>query len=227
MIAHRGVSGLECENTAAAFVAAGNRSYFGIETDTHTTADGKLIVIHDENTKRVSGVDKNVEELPFSEIENVRLFDKEEGVTRRDLTIPTLEEYIRICKRYDKVAVLELKTVSSEEIFRMMVELIKSLGHYEKTVFISFHEKCALIIRKLCPDATVQFLTSEWKDELADFLRENRFDLDIHYRAVTRELVELIHAMGHEINCWTVNDPDVAEALVEMGVDYITTNILE
>lgn len=39
MIAHRGVCGIECENTAAAFVAAGNRSYFGIETDVHRTAD--------------------------------------------------------------------------------------------------------------------------------------------------------------------------------------------
>ena len=48
MIAHRGVCGLERENTAAAFVAAGNRSYFGIETDIHETSDGKFIIIHDE-----------------------------------------------------------------------------------------------------------------------------------------------------------------------------------
>ena len=40
MIAHRGVSGLEKENTMPAFVAAGNRSYYGIETDIHKTADG-------------------------------------------------------------------------------------------------------------------------------------------------------------------------------------------
>ena len=39
MIAHRGLSGLERENTCSAFVAAGNRSYFGIETDVHRTAD--------------------------------------------------------------------------------------------------------------------------------------------------------------------------------------------
>lgn len=42
MIAYRGVSGLKCENTNAAFVAAENRSYFGIETDVHVTADGKF-----------------------------------------------------------------------------------------------------------------------------------------------------------------------------------------
>ena len=48
LIAHRGVSGLECENTAAAFVAAGNRSYFGIETDIWRTADGQFLCNHDD-----------------------------------------------------------------------------------------------------------------------------------------------------------------------------------
>ena len=38
MVAHRGVSGLEKENTLAAFIAAGNRSYYGVETDVHRTA---------------------------------------------------------------------------------------------------------------------------------------------------------------------------------------------
>ena len=47
MIAHRGVSGLERENTNAAFIAAGNRSYYGIETDLHRTRDGHFIIFHD------------------------------------------------------------------------------------------------------------------------------------------------------------------------------------
>ena len=55
MIAHRGVSGIELENTCAAFVAAGNRSYFGIETDVHRTADGQYVIIHDDTTTRVTG----------------------------------------------------------------------------------------------------------------------------------------------------------------------------
>ena len=50
MVAHRGVSGLEKENTMAAFVAAGNRSYWGVETDVHRTSDGKMVVIHDGDT---------------------------------------------------------------------------------------------------------------------------------------------------------------------------------
>ena len=63
MIAHRGVRGLERKNTAAAFVAAGNRSYYEIETDVPVTADKKYIIIHDDDTERVAGIKLNVEEL--------------------------------------------------------------------------------------------------------------------------------------------------------------------
>ena len=47
VVAHRGVSGLETENTCAAFIAAGNRSYWGVETDVRCTADGNFIILHD------------------------------------------------------------------------------------------------------------------------------------------------------------------------------------
>ena len=53
MVAHRGLSGLEKENTCAAFVAACNRAtYFGVETDVHRTADGQFVIFHDDNTAR-------------------------------------------------------------------------------------------------------------------------------------------------------------------------------
>ena len=57
------MSGIECENTNSAFIVAGNRSYFGIETDVHITADGKFVVIHDDNTAQVSDIDIAVAEL--------------------------------------------------------------------------------------------------------------------------------------------------------------------
>ena len=74
-IAHRGLSGLEVENTNAAFVAAANRSYYGIETDIHRTGDGHFVVMHDSNLMRVSGEDVDVEKTALSDILNVVLFD--------------------------------------------------------------------------------------------------------------------------------------------------------
>ena len=50
---------------------------------------------------------------------------------------------------------------------------------------------------------------------------------DIHIFTTTRELVERIHGRGIKVNVWTCDWPDRAAQLVEWGVDYITTNILE
>ena len=73
VVAHRGLSGLEPENSIPAFVAAGNRSYFGIETDIHVTKDGKFIVIHDETTTRVAGDTIYVEECTYDFVRKVVL----------------------------------------------------------------------------------------------------------------------------------------------------------
>ena len=108
MIAHRGVSGLERENTLAAFVAAGNRSYYGIETDIHTTADGKFIIYHDDTLERLLGKKENVEACTFEYLRSLRLTDLN-GNPREDLCLPTLEEYLRVCRQYGKQAILELK----------------------------------------------------------------------------------------------------------------------
>ena len=93
LIAHRGVSGIERENTAAAFVAAGNRSYYGIETDVHVTKDGKFVIIHDDDTQRVYGEAFSVEDSDFSLLRSLRLTDKN-GEKREDLCLPEPGEYL-------------------------------------------------------------------------------------------------------------------------------------
>ena len=102
MIAHRGLSGLEKENTCPAFVAAGVKSYYGIETDVHVTKDGKIIVIHDDNLKRVAGKKMVVEESYFDELRAVRMLDTDGVTPRADLFLPSLEEYVAICRKYKK-----------------------------------------------------------------------------------------------------------------------------
>ena len=104
MVAHRGVSGLERENTCPAFVAAGVKSYWGIETDVHVTLDGKYIIVHDDNLKRVAGLDMGIESSNFDDLRAVRFTDRD-GITQRaDIFLPTLEEYLSICKKYGKIA---------------------------------------------------------------------------------------------------------------------------
>lgn len=127
MIAHRGLSGIEQENTNAAFVAAGNRSYYGIETDVHRTADGQYVIIHDDTTARVTNGawNVNVEQVPYRDIQAILLPDRDGSCTRQDLRIPLLAEYVRICKRYEKVCVLELKNPFLREDIENIIEIVR------------------------------------------------------------------------------------------------------
>lgn len=227
VIAHRGVSKLEMENTLAAFVAAGNRSYFGIETDVHVTSDKKFAIIHDDSTKRVSASDKVVEETTLKELQSIPLYDKVEGAYRTDLYIPTLAEYISICKKYEKKAVLELKNRMQPDEIAQIVGVAKALEYLDEIIFISFSWENLIDLRKIEPQQKAQFLISKNEEGLVEKLVAEKLDLDISHKALTPELIDALHANGREVNCWTVDDPADAEKYAAWGVDYITSNILE
>ncbi len=230
IIAHRGVSALECENTCAAFVAAGNRSYYGIETDVHLTADGKFAIIHDFETGRVSPHNLPVEQTDFDQLAAICLYDPQsmqQKLTRSDLRIPALEEYIRICRYYRKQAVLEIKTNMNTQQIQSLIDVIADLDYLESTTFISFGFDNVKQIRLLLPQQSVQFLTGEWNAEQIDQLAGLHIGLDIHFGALTKKRVDYAHNQGLEVNCWTVDDPEIANQLMDWGVDYITSNILE
>lgn len=228
VIAHRGLSGLERENTNAAFVAAGNReSYFGIETDVHVTNDGVFAIYHENTIDRVYGKSVNIEEANYVDIRNLKAADMD-NITRSDLTIPTLDEYIRICKKYEKTAVLEVKNPMLPRHLDEVLAIIDSFDMRKNTVIISFDwGNCEHIRKWKSPDWQVQFLCCEFNDELLKKLVEHNIDLDIAHTAVTKEVVDKIHKNGLKINCWTVDNKERAEELAKIGVDFITTNILE
>ena len=229
VVAHRGLSGLETENTCAAFVAAGNRSYFGIETDVHRTADGHFVVFHDDNTARV-GVDSLViEETSFETLRALRLRDKDGERGRSDLRIPTLAEYVSICKKYEKTCVLELKNSFEQEDIAAIVEIIRGLSYLDHVIFISFDYDNLVKLHRICPDQPAQYLTEkaeDW-DELIARLVSDKLGLDALYKLLDEELVKKLHDAGIVINVWTCDDPAAAEQLDAWGVDQITTNILE
>ena len=226
MIAHRGLSGIERENTCAAFVAAGNRSYYGIETDIHRTADGRYIVVHDDDAKRVAGVELCIEETDFDTLRAVRMSDLD-GNPRADLMFPSLEEYIRICRQYGKTSVLEIKNHFEPEDIERVIAIVRDLGWLSRTVFISFDLPNLLCIRERLPGQPAQYLVSEFGGDLLEILRAHHLDLDIDHRAVTPQNVAACHESGIEVNVWTVNTPEDAQRALACGVDYITSNILE
>jgi len=226
-VAHRGLSGIEPENTAAAFIAAANRSYYGIEADIHVTKDGKFIVCHDDNALRISGRDVEIEKATLAELQDIRLFGRDGGNGRADLRMPTLEEYISICKTYGKHAFLEFKNEFSYSEVADAVRAIDRLGYLDEVTFISFHYKNLLHLRSIEPGQPAQLLFSAPTEEIIRRLAEDRISADVKASAVTRELVKRLHAECLDVNCWTVDDPAQASHLCSLGVDFITTNILE
>lgn len=232
MIAHRGLSGLETENSIPAFVAAGNRSYYGIETDTHVTGDGRFIVLHDDSTGRVAWDDINVEASGYGLVRKIRLKDlhpvrEASGEVREDLVIPTLAEYVDICRKYGKVCILELKNEFSPEDIGRIVEEIRSLGYLEHVTFISFALNNMRVLRELLPEQELYYLCSVYNEDIFKALKQYGLHVDIYYKALTKEIVEELHREGILVNCWTCDDPEEARQLVSWGVDFITSNILE
>ncbi len=228
MIAHRGLSGIECENTCPAFVLAGSRSYYGIETDMHFSKDGKRVICHDSDLARVAGGRHIViEESTYEELKSVPLVSPRHQDKRSDLFVPLLSDYIAICKKYDKYAVLEFKqNFTPEQVDAVMAD-VDELDYRDKTIFISFYPWVLIDLKKRYPACACQFLTDRTDEEVLSLLDEHHLDLDICYPSLTKEFVDIVHARGHLVNCWTVDDEEAAKALIEMGVDFITSNILE
>ena len=243
MVAHAGLAGLESPNTMAGVIAAGNRSYWGIEVDVRLTKDNKLVVIHNDSLMDAAGVDMLVSESTVEELQQIALFDRpffygmekygikpQVGVRRADLRIATLEEYVRLCKKYGKIAVLELKTEMTPEVIANVVNHFREQDYLDGAVFISFFWDNLVEVRKQVPGQSVQYLTdmdTQFTDEFLDKVAQEGFDLDIHIFTTTKELVDRIHSRGIKINVWTCDWVDRAARLVDFGVEYITTNILE
>ena len=224
LIAHRGLSGMAVENTESAFITAAERSYYGIEADVRRTSDGKFVMCHDENLFNLSGRYIKVEESTLEELLSVNLFAEELGKWEH---LTDLQGYIEICKRYDKQAILEFKSEFTDEEIGEIISIITELGYIDRVTFISFYYDHLLCVRRLLPEQSVQYLFSEMTEETIEMLIRDKIDASVYHKVLTAKAVERFHAAGLKVNCWTIDKVSDAEKFILMGVDYITTNILE
>lgn len=230
MIAHRGFSLVERENTYPALVAAGNRSFYGIEGDVRKTSDGKFILMHDETTTRVSlgKVRLKIGESNSAQIKNLLLPDLDGSVERQDIRVPFLSDYVKICKKYQKICVVELKEPFQTDDLVRLIREIKKEQYLEKTIFISFLLGNCIAVRSMIPDGEVEWLyAAPVTEETIKTLEKEKLDLDIQYRQLDQKTVDRLHEAGIKVNAWTCDDREEAEKLRKMGVDFLTTNVLE
>jgi glycerophosphoryl diester phosphodiesterase len=230
LVAHRGLSGLETENTCAAFLAAGLRRVWGIETDVHPTADGRFVCCHDADLRRVSGgTSLDVRKSPLAEAQAVPLLDPDGATRRSDLRVPLFEDYLAICRKYDRVPVVELKDGPFDlRTVRRIASLVREAGLLDRAVFIAFDWGDCLRARRACPDNEVMHLVGGGGPvrPLAEHAR-HRIGADYHHPRVSPELVAAFHAAGLRVNAWIVDDPADAARMLAAGVDFLTTDILE
>lgn len=242
MIAHRGLSSIAPENTIPAYELAGEFGYWGGEVDVQKTKDGHFICIHDGTLDRTTNGTGNIADFTLSEIQKLYTnsltpfmgnaeslpIASGEAVVR----IPTLEEYLEVCKRRSIVPVIELKeeTLTASDM-PALLEIVDKWQMSEQVVYIAFNEcntNLLEAVHALNPKAYCQPLLNFTKENI-DYVAENfapNCGIDVYYGGVTKELIEYAHSKGVEVNCWTVDNETVKERLMSYGIDYITTNKL-
>lgn len=226
MIAHRGLSGIYLENTSPAFVGAGEEDYYGIEADVHVTKDGKFIIAHDDDLTRIANVDVEIADCTFDELSALRFADPYGESDEAVCYLPSLDEYLCICKTYDKEAVLEIKGDLTKEQVAQVVEIVKQYEWFNRTTFISFSKTDLLNVRAADADAKAQYIVQNVEEGDIEFMIENNIDADLCWISVNPFRVRKLHKAGLKVNVWTVDGRLCAFLARLFGVDMITTNIL-
>lgn len=223
MVAHRGLSAINTENTLPAFEYAGTRSHYGVECDVHITKDGKYVIFHDDDTGRLCDKKLAIEESAFAELRALKFNDDMSG----KLCIPTLEEFLEIVAQSGKHAFIELKRLMPERNIREIIDICARKYDLNNITFISFELDNLVAVRRKDNSVSAMYLTCEINDDVINALLAHGLGLDVYWERLTPENIELLHSHGVAVNCWTCDDKTVAERLVALGVDYITTDILE
>ncbi|MET0261519.1 MAG: glycerophosphodiester phosphodiesterase [Rariglobus sp.] len=229
IIAHRGASHEAPENTVAAAKLGWAQRADAVEIDVHLTRDAEVVAIHDPTLLRTTGCDARVDETALAEI---RRLDAGiwKGSAWRAERVPSLSEILATVPAGRRLFI-EIKEAPG------LVSALKSAienGPVEpaRLVLISFDATALREARRVLPACPALFLadtpdcTPARIEELIRFCRAEGFaGLDVSSGwTIDRALVTKLHVAGLELHVWTVNDAVRAKALVDAGVNGITTD---
>ncbi len=220
--AHRGASRDYPENTLASFIGAKEMGAEWIELDVQQTKDGHIIVIHDTNLKRTTGVDKNTYEVTYDEIKELDAgshFD----VSFKDERIPLFEDVAIWASANNMKLNIELKPTGHEKDFESsVIDIIKKYDLSEKVVITSqFYEVLESVKDYDNEIETVYVMGLAYGDILTLDKADN---FSIEATSVTKNLVKKVHNEGKEIYVWTVNTEENIRKMIDLKVDNIITD---
>jgi glycerophosphoryl diester phosphodiesterase len=209
-VGHRGARAYETENTLESFARAITLGANAIELDVRQSKDGRLIVCHDDNLKKVFDID-----LPVGQASLKQLKDMTGG------KIATLEESLAfIGSRTEKILV-ELKEPGYE---KKVIDHIISGKMENRVIVVSFHEEVLAAVRKLNAKIETGLIYAKSRNSVEAALRLNARYLLPLYRFVHTKDVEKAHKNSLKIIVWTINTKEEAEKFIAKGVDGIATD---
>jgi glycerophosphoryl diester phosphodiesterase len=209
-IGHRGARAYEVENTIESFKKAVELGANAIELDVRQSKDRELIVCHDENLKRVFGIDLRVHEAPLAEL-------KKSSENR----IPSLGEALRfIGEKVDKILV-ELKETGHEK--RVLDEVNKA-KQQDRVIIVSFHEEALAVVRKLDKMIEIGLIYTKFRNPVDAAIKLQAQYLLPLYRFTHTKDIEKAHKNNLKVLVWTINTEEEANAYIAKGVDGIATD---
>ncbi|MDO8364195.1 MAG: glycerophosphodiester phosphodiesterase [Actinomycetota bacterium] len=212
VIAHRGASRVERENTLAAFLRAGQMGAQAVELDVRRTADGVLVVHH--NPHLDDG--RVISTLGFGQLPG---------------HVPTLGAALDACA--GMWVNVEIKNDPDEPDFDPTDSIaddtiahLVARGTDDRWLISAFRIETVDRCRALAPQIRTAWLCVEAPEGVAD-LMVKKGHLAVHpwVAALTRSTVDACHAAGVQVNTWTCDDPARMRELIEWGIDGICTNV--
>lgn len=229
VFAHRGASADAPENTLAAFELALRQGSDGIELDAKLSADGHIVVFHDQTLDRTTGVSGRIKDLTLSELRKLDAgshFD----VCYRGEPIPTLEEVLKAVGQLTFTNI-ELTNYASitDQLPEKVANLVRRMKLTHRVMFSSFNPIALRRIQRLLPEVPIGYLALTGNKGL--FARSWLGRILVRYQTlnpefsdVSAELVEKMHRLHRGVLTYTVNDAEEMRRLFELGVDGIFTD---
>ncbi len=224
-MAHRGGAIEHLENTLPAFQACVDLGYRYLETDVQITADGTLVAFHDATLERVTDRAGRVDALSWSELSEARIGGRE--------PIMRLEDLLGAWP--DVKFNLDIKAAG---VLAPLVRLVNRLDVADRICLGSFSDARIAAARRLfgpavCtslgPRGVAALRLSSYSPRAAGLVRIQagcaQVPLQLGGRALVDErFLAAAHARGLQVHVWTVDDPDEARAMLDLGVDGIMTD---
>ncbi len=228
ILAHRGASALETENTLAAFRRAMAEGADGVELDVRRCATGEVVVFHDEDLSRLAGRRDRVDQLALDDLRKVRLLPGGE--------IPTLNDALDVCGS-DALVNIEIKyaglfSSGCRALVDAVAASVDRADGRQRVLVSSFSPGAIGWWRRIRPEVPSGLLFEKprpfhrpWPlrtDVLLPLLRP--FAVHPEHSLCSAESVSRWRRRGYAVNVWTVDDPRRVADLAAMGVSGIITN---